>query len=85
MCLGEIKIKVILDEKTNKIVGVHMLGSRVEELIGEATLALRLGLKAEDVIHTLHAHPTLYEAFVEALRNAIGEDLYLPKWLNDFD
>jgi dihydrolipoamide dehydrogenase len=72
-------IKVILEDKTNKIVGVHMIGCRVEELIGEATLALRLGLKVEDVINTLHAHPTLYEAFVEALRNAIGEDLYLPK------
>ena len=72
-------IKVILKDKTNKILGVHMIGSGVEELIGEATIALKTGMNAKDIINTLHVHPTLYESFVEALRNALGEDFHLPK------
>jgi len=72
-------IKVILEDKTYKLLGVHMIGSEVGELIADATLALKMGLTAKDVIKTLHIHPTLSEAFVDALRNALGEDLNLPK------
>ena len=56
-----------------------MIGKGVEELIGEAALALKMGLNAKDIINTLHVHPTLYESFMEALRNALGENFYLPK------
>jgi len=72
-------IKVILEEKTNKILGVHMIGSGVEELIGEASLALKMELNAKDIIKTLHVHPTLYEGFMEALRNALGKNFHLLK------
>jgi len=72
-------IKVILEDKTYKLLGVHMIGSGVGELIADAALALKMSLKAQDIIKTLHIHPTLSEAFVDALRNALGEDLNLPK------
>lgn len=72
-------IKVILEDETYKLLGVHMIGSGVGELIADATLALKIGLNARDIIKTLHIHPTLSEAFVDALRNAMGEDFNLPK------
>ena len=56
-----------------------MIGSGVEELIGEVALALKMGLNARDIINIPHVHPTLYEAFVEALRDALGENFHLPK------
>jgi dihydrolipoamide dehydrogenase len=72
-------IKVILEDETYKLLGVHIIGSGVAELIAEAALALKIKLNAKDIIETLHIHPTLSEAFVDALRNALGEDFNLPR------
>ncbi len=58
--------KVIADKKTDKLLGVQMIGPEVTELIAEATLALELGATARDIAMTIHAHPTLPETMMEA-------------------
>jgi len=59
-------IKVVADAKTDDLLGVHMIGSHVSELIGEAALALELGASSEDLALTVHTHPTLPESLMEA-------------------
>jgi len=59
-------IKFLTDASTDKILGVHMIGPNVGELIAEACLAMEYGASAEDVARTCHAHPTLSEAVKEA-------------------
>ena len=59
-------VKVVADKKTDKILGVHMIGPEVTELIAEAALAIELGATAADLAGTIHAHPTLPEAIMEA-------------------
>jgi len=67
-CLGETDgaVKVIADAKTDRLLGVHVLGPRASDLIAEAALAMEFGGSAEDVARTCHAHPTLPEAIKEA-------------------
>ena len=60
------KVKVLADAKTDRLLGVHIIGSRAGDLIAEAVAALEFGASAEDVARTSHAHPTLAEAFKEA-------------------
>lgn len=59
-------IKVLADEKTDEILGVHMIGPRCADLISEAVLAMEYKASAEDIARTCHAHPTYTEAFKEA-------------------
>ena len=59
-------VKVLTDKKTDKILGVHMIGSDAGEMIHEAALAMEYGASSEDVARTCHAHPTLSEAIKEA-------------------
>ncbi len=59
-------IKVIADAKTDRILGVHMIGSQVSELLSEAGFSMAYQASAEDIGRTVHAHPTLSEAFKEA-------------------
>lgn len=59
-------VKFIADAETDRILGVHILGSNAGEMIAEATLAIEYGASCEDVARTCHAHPTLAEAFKEA-------------------
>ncbi len=59
-------VKVIADAKTDEVLGVHMVGPEVTELIAEATLAIEMGATTEDIARTIHAHPTLPEAMMEA-------------------
>lgn len=58
--------KVVSDARTDKVLGVHMIGPEVTELIAEAALAIELGATTEDLAMTIHAHPTLPEAVMEA-------------------
>lgn len=58
--------KIISDAKTDEILGVHMVGPEVTELIAEAALAIEMGATTEDLARTIHAHPTLPEAMMEA-------------------
>jgi dihydrolipoamide dehydrogenase len=59
-------VKVVADQKTDKVLGVHMIGPEVTELIAEAALAIELGATTEDLAMTIHAHPTLPEVLMEA-------------------
>ena len=59
-------IKIVSEEKFGEILGVHMIGPRVTELIAEAVVAMRLEGTAMDLTHAIHPHPTLSEAMLEA-------------------
>lgn len=59
-------VKVITDQATDRILGVHIINQAAGELIAEMALALEYGASAEDVMRTCHAHPTLSEAVKEA-------------------
>jgi len=59
-------VKILADEKTDKILGVHMIGPHVGEIIGEVAVAMEFGASSEDVARTCHAHPTFSEAVKEA-------------------
>lgn len=59
-------VKVLADAETDKILGMHIIGSNAGEMIAEGVLAMEYGAAAEDVARTCHAHPTLSEALKEA-------------------
>lgn len=63
-------VKVVSDSKYGEILGVHMIGPRVTELIAEAVVAMRLEATAEELAHVIHPHPTLSEAILEAAHAA---------------
>jgi dihydrolipoamide dehydrogenase len=65
------KVKVLADAKTDRILGVHIIGARAGDLIGEAVAAIEFGASSEDLARTCHAHPTLSECVREA---ALGVD-----------
>ncbi len=61
--------KLVFDKKTDKILGGHIIGENASDLIAEISLAIRLGARREDLINTIHAHPTFSEIIWEASRN----------------
>jgi dihydrolipoamide dehydrogenase len=65
--------KIIFDAKYGEVLGVHMIGPDVTELIAEAGLARSIGATGKSIFKTIHAHPTLSEAFMEAAASAYGE------------
>ena len=67
-CMGEAEgfVKMIAHKKTNRILGVHILGPRASDMIAECVLAMEFGASAEDIARTVHGHPTLSEAIHEA-------------------
>ena len=65
-------VKIVFDKKYDEILGVHMIGPRSTELVAEATLALRLECTVEELLRTIHAHPTMSEAVGEAAHAAHG-------------
>lgn len=80
MAIDETKgfIKVITDKKDNRILGVHIVGPEASDLISEASLAIEMGAFAEDIALTVHPHPTLGEAMMEAAKHALGEAVHIP-------
>ncbi len=66
--LGEIdgRVKILADRKTDRVLGVHIIGARAGDLIAEAATAMEFGASSEDIARTCHAHPTLAEALHEA-------------------
>jgi dihydrolipoamide dehydrogenase len=72
-------IKIVFDRKYGKLLGVHIVGYRANELIAEASLALQNELLAEDFAWAIRGHPTLCESMVEAGRAFSGQALYIPK------
>ncbi len=76
--LGEIDgfVKVLADAKTDRILGVHIIGPRAGELIASATAAMEFGASAEDLARTCHAHPTLAEPIKEACMAVGGRAIH---------
>ena len=66
--LGQAKgfVKMLVDDKTDRILGVHMIGPMVSELISEAVVAMEFSASGEDIARIIHAHPTLSEVIHEA-------------------
>ncbi|MEA3369247.1 MAG: dihydrolipoyl dehydrogenase [Candidatus Ratteibacteria bacterium] len=71
--------KIISDQKNGRILGVHILGKRATDLIGEAVLAIHSGLTAKDLAGIIHAHPTFYEGIRSAAEDVNGEAIHLPR------
>jgi len=69
-------VKIVFDKKYDEILGVHMIGARSTELVAEATLALRLECTVEELLRTIHAHPTMSEAVGEAAHAAHGAAIH---------
>jgi dihydrolipoamide dehydrogenase len=65
-------VKVLADATTDEILGVHMIGPRVADMIAEAVVAMEFRASAEDIARISHAHPTYTEAFKEACMAATG-------------
>lgn len=69
-------VKVVIDEKTNVILGAQILGANASELISEITLAITLKATAQDLGDMIHPHPTLSEAIMEACADALGNAIH---------
>jgi dihydrolipoamide dehydrogenase len=68
-------VKMVSDAKTDRILGVHMIGPYASELIAEAVVAMEFGASSEDIARIVHAHPTLSEATREAALAVLGRSL----------
>jgi dihydrolipoamide dehydrogenase len=66
-------VKVLADEESDEILGVHMIGPRAADMIAEAVVAMEYRASAEDIARISHAHPTFTEAFKEAALDATGK------------
>ncbi len=79
--MGEITgiIKIVSDEKSDMVLGVHIIGPHASDIIHEASLAIRSGIKVKDISETIHAHPTLSEGLMEAAEDVHGEAIHVPK------
>jgi dihydrolipoamide dehydrogenase len=77
--LGETEglVKILADKKTDRVLGVHILGPRAGDLIHEAAAAMEFGASSEDIVHVCHAHPTLAESVHEAALAVSGRTLNL--------
>lgn len=70
-------VKVIIEEKSHKIIGVHIIGFGATDLIAEFIPAMKMGATAEDIIESIHPHPTLSEASLEAVLNSLGRTIHI--------
>jgi dihydrolipoamide dehydrogenase len=69
-------VKIVADKKYDEVLGVHMIGPRSTELVAEAVLALRLECTVEELVRTIHAHPTFSEAVAEAAHATHGAAIH---------
>ncbi|MGE5175622.1 MAG: dihydrolipoyl dehydrogenase [Hyphomicrobiales bacterium] len=76
--MGQIdgRVKILADERTDRILGVHLIGPRAGDLIAEAVAAIEFGASSEDLARICHAHPTLAEAVKEAALAVDGRPIH---------
>jgi dihydrolipoamide dehydrogenase len=76
---GEVEgfVKIVAEKKYDEVLGVHMIGLRATELVAEAAVALRLESTVEELIRTIHAHPTMSEAVGEAAHAVHGAAIHV--------
>jgi dihydrolipoamide dehydrogenase len=79
VALGETEgfVKVIADKKTGEILGVHIIGPEATEIIHEFAVGRTLEATVDEIMHTIHAHPTLSEAALEATLAALGQAIHI--------
>jgi dihydrolipoamide dehydrogenase len=79
VALGETEgfLKVVADKTTGELLGVHIVGAEATELIHEFAVGRTLEATLEEIIHTIHAHPTLSEAALEATLAALGQAIHI--------
>lgn len=79
MILGQTSgfIKIVSESRYDEVLGVHIIGPKATELIAEATLGLKLETTVEEIANTVHAHPTLSEAMLEAAHSVYGEAIHI--------
>jgi dihydrolipoamide dehydrogenase len=70
-------VKIVADKKYDEVLGIHLVGPHATELLAEACLGLRLETTVEEIEKTMHAHPTLSEAVLEAAHVAMGHPLHM--------
>ena len=70
-------VKTIFDEKTGELLGAHMVGSEVTEMIQGYVIAMNLETTEEDLMHTIFPHPTLSESMHESVLNAFGKTIHI--------
>lgn len=70
-------VKLVFDAKYGELLGAHMIGANVTEMIGEIVVARKLETTGYEVIKAIHPHPTMSEAIMEAAANAYGESIHL--------
>jgi dihydrolipoamide dehydrogenase len=70
-------VKIVAEKKYDEILGVHIIGPRATELVAEAVMALRMEVTVEELIRTIHAHPTMSEAVGEAAHAAHGAAIHI--------
>lgn len=70
-------VKFIFDKESKQVLGVHIIGANASDLIGEAALAIEMGSSVEDIALTVHPHPTLTEALMEAAKASLGEAIHI--------
>jgi dihydrolipoamide dehydrogenase len=79
VAMGETEglVKIIAEAQTGRILGVHIMGPHATDLIHEGALAVNLGATAADLVRTIHAHPTLSEAVLEAAHGLIDSPIHV--------
>ena len=79
--MGEITglVKIIADEASDKVLGVHICGAHATDMVHEGALAMKMGATARDLGNMVHAHPTLAEAMMEAEEDVHEMAIHLPK------
>jgi dihydrolipoamide dehydrogenase len=70
-------VKIVADKRYDEVLGVHIIGPRATELVAEAVLALRLECTVEELVKTIHAHPTMSEAVGEAAHAVHGAAIHI--------
>jgi len=65
-------VKIVADAKHGEILGVHIIGPQATELVAEAVTAMELEATVEELMFTIHAHPTLAEAMLDASNSVYG-------------
>jgi dihydrolipoamide dehydrogenase len=69
-------VKLVADEGTGQVLGVHMVGAHASDVIAEAAMAVALEATVTELARTIHAHPTMPEALMEAARGWLGQDIH---------
>ncbi len=71
--------KIVADKKTKKILGAHFIGRSATELVAEAAAYMKMNGTVEDIVETIHSHPTISEAVAEAARDVDNISIHMPK------